>query len=72
MPTRSPQFHGTNTMDMYVDRNISYMTALSHSTTGGPAGVDVKLDQVLQPNTAELVHRMKDSSQCLVETESLL
>ena len=36
IPTRSPQFHGTNTLDMYVDRNISYMTAPSHSTTSGP------------------------------------
>ena len=33
--TRSSQPHGANTTDVYVDRNISYVTAPSHTATSG-------------------------------------
>ena len=33
--TRSSQPHGANATDMYADRNISYVTAPSHTATNG-------------------------------------
>ena len=42
---RSSQPHGANTTDMYIERNISYVTARSHSATSRPQATRETGDQ---------------------------
>ena len=42
---RSSQPHSASTMNMYVERNISYVTARSHSATSGPQATRETGDQ---------------------------
>ena len=48
----------SNSVEVAVNRNISYETGPSRSTSGLQAILKL-LDQVLQLNTAESVHHMK-------------